>query len=975
MGISSVAPLVSDVSGRIFNIACYVQNKVLVVKPHNKIPYELSHGRTSTLSSIKPYGCPVTILNTLDHLGKFNGKADEGFFVGYSMNSKAFRVFNSRKKILEENLRIRFSENTSNVVGTKSCDNAGQARKEKEHVKDYIFLSLWTANPLFSQDPKSSQDDGFQPSSDSGNKVDEDPSKESESKDQEQNDNVNSTNNVNAASINRVNIVSENISNELPFDPNMPALEDITTFNFSSDHEDDNEEADQNNMYTTIQVSRVPTTRIHKDHHLDQNKKDERGIMIRNKARLVAQGHTQEEEIKYDEVFVPVAKIKAIRLFLAYASFKYFVVYQMDVKSAFLYRKIEEEVYVCQPPGFKDPDFPDKQYKVKKELYGLHQAPRAWFTEVKNVSTLIETQKPLLKDKDGEEVDVHMYRSMIGSLMIFMYLKGQPKFGLWYPKDSSFDLVAYTDSDYAKESLDRKSTTGGITYYYCSKLMLLGSAMPTGLQHTPTLLQPSSSQPQKTQKPRKAKRKKTQVPQLSGLTESVADKAVYKELNDSLVRASTTTSILNAEQDSGNINKTQSKATPNESSFQGTDSSGGPKCQKVMRDTITQTRSERVSKLSNDSLLARGNTLQSDEDRLKLNELMKLCTTLQSRVLDLEKTKTTQALEIDNLKRRVKKLEKKQRSRTHKLKRLYKVGLTARVESSDDNEDLDEDASKQGRISDIDADEEVFVSKQDENVVEKEVDAGQVQVSTAATTATISIDEVTLAQALAELKNIKPKAKAKWIVFHEPEESTTTTTATIPKPKSQDKCKSIMIEEPVKLKKKDQIMLDEEVALKLQAELQAEFDKEEQRLARESAQKELEVNEKRRKFFTAKATKEKRNKPPTQAQQRKIMCTYLKNMKGKKLKDLKNKSFDSIQKMFDKVFKRVNTFEPLILELVKGRSKRAGTELEQESFKKQKIDDDKQIAELKQLVKIIPDEEGVAIDAIPLAVKLPSIID
>ncbi|GJW04585.1 putative ribonuclease H-like domain-containing protein [Tanacetum coccineum] len=110
-----------------------------------------------------------------------------------------------------------------------------------------------------------------------------------------------------------------------------------------------------------------------------RNKKDERGIMIKNKARLVAQGYTQEEGIDYDEDFAPVARIEAIRLFLAYASFKDFVVYQMDVKSDFLYGKIKEEVYVCQPPEFEDPDFPDRVYKVETTLYGLHQAPRAWY--------------------------------------------------------------------------------------------------------------------------------------------------------------------------------------------------------------------------------------------------------------------------------------------------------------------------------------------------------------------------------------------------------------------------------------------------------------------------------------------------------------------------------------------------------------------------------------------------------------------
>nr|GEU48117.1 retrotransposon protein, putative, Ty1-copia subclass [Tanacetum cinerariifolium] len=152
-----------------------------------------------------------------DHLEKFDGKADKGFFVGYSMNSKASRVFNSRKRIVEENLHIRFSESTPNVVGTKACDSA---------------------------DPKSSHDDGFKPLSDDDKKVDEDPSKGSECKDQEQEDNVYSTKIVNGASTNGVNTVSKNISSELPFDSKMIALENI--------------------------IILVPTTRGHKDHPLDQ---------------------------------------------------------------------------------------------------------------------------------------------------------------------------------------------------------------------------------------------------------------------------------------------------------------------------------------------------------------------------------------------------------------------------------------------------------------------------------------------------------------------------------------------------------------------------------------------------------------------------------------------------------------------------------------------------------------------------------
>nr|GEW67227.1 putative ribonuclease H-like domain-containing protein [Tanacetum cinerariifolium] len=422
-------------------------------------------------------------------------------------------------------------------------------------------------------------------------------------------------------------------------------------------------------------------------------------------------------------------------------------------------------------------------------------------TEVKNASTPMETQKPLLKDEDGEEVDIHMYRSMIGTLMYLTSLR----------PDIMFAVCAC-----ARYQVNLKvSHLHDVKRNFSFKLLL---RREPSMEKDRYIL-------------RKAKRKDTQVPQLSGPIKSFVDKTVYKELDDSLVRAATTASSLEAKQGSD-----------------------------TMGDTIAQTRSMNVSKFSNDSLLARDNTLRSDEDSLKLNELMKLRITLQSRVLALEQTNTTQANEIDILKRRVKKLEKKQRSRTHKLNRLYKVGLTARVESSDDEQSLGEDVSKQGRIRDIDADEgitlvsthdyvemfdvdqdlggeKVFVAKQDKNVVEKEVDVTQVQVSTGATTPPISINEVTLAQALAELKHTKPKAKAKGIIFHEPKESikiTTTTTATIPKTKSQDKGKAIMIEQPVKLKKKDQIMLDEEVALKLQAELQDEFDKE-QRLAREKA--------------------------------------------------------------------------------------------------------------------------------------------
>ncbi|GJR47840.1 putative ribonuclease H-like domain-containing protein [Tanacetum coccineum] len=576
------------------------------------------------LSYMKPFGCPATILNTLDHLGKFDGKADEGFFVGYSTNSKAFRVFNSRIRIIEENMHVKFSEDTPNIAGsgpkwifdidaltksmnyesvvagnqsngnagTKACNDAGKARVETVPGKDYILLPLWTQNSPFSSISKDSLDAGFKPSGEEEKKDAKDP--ENEDKD---------------------NVVDENIVYGCDDDPNMSNLKEI---DYSDDDEGDGAEADMTNLDTNILVSHILTTRVHKDHLVEQiigdihsapqtrrmtknvtnhvepkkviqalldpswieamqdellqKKKDERGIVIRNKARLVAQGYTQKEGIYYDEVFALVARNEAIRLFLAYASFKDFVVYQMDVNSAFLYGKIEEEVYVYQPLRFEDPEFPNRVYKVEKALYGLHQAPRAWyetlstylmdngflrgqidktlfikrvksnillvqvyvddiifgstkkalctefeklmhkkfqmssigeltfflglqvtqkddeifisqdkyvneilkkfgFSTVKIASTPIETSKPLLKDSEAEDVDVHLYRSMIRSLMYLtasrpdiIYLKCQPKLGLWYPKDSPFDLEAYIDSDYAGASLDTKSTIGGYQF-------------------------------------------------------------------------------------------------------------------------------------------------------------------------------------------------------------------------------------------------------------------------------------------------------------------------------------------------------------------------------------------------------------------------------------------------------------------------------------------------------------------------------
>nr|GEY81866.1 hypothetical protein [Tanacetum cinerariifolium] len=353
------------------NTACYVQNRVLVTKPHNKTPYELLLGRSPSIGFMRPFGCPVTIFNTLDPLGKFDGKADEGFLGGYSINCKAFRVFNSKTRIVQETLHINFLENKPNVAGigptwlfdidtltmsmnyqpvvtgNQSNDNAGIKKILMQNENDVLV----SANGSDKTNNK---------------KHDEKAKRDDKGK-------------------------------------NMPELEDIV---YSDDEEDVGAEVDLSNLETNIHVSPIPTTTVHKDHPVNQiigdlnsaphtrsmtkmvkergglyqindedfytylpmgkraiclkwvfrNKKDKKGIVIRNKARLVAQEHTQEEGIDYDEVFAPVARIEAIRLFLAYASFM----------------------------GFEDSDYPDKVYKVVKSLYGLHQALRAWYKTLAN---------------------------------------------------------------------------------------------------------------------------------------------------------------------------------------------------------------------------------------------------------------------------------------------------------------------------------------------------------------------------------------------------------------------------------------------------------------------------------------------------------------------------------------------------------------------------------------------------------------
>ncbi|GJY55888.1 putative ribonuclease H-like domain-containing protein [Tanacetum coccineum] len=318
-------------------------NRIIIVKPHNKTPYKLFRGRPPALSFMRPFGCHVSILNTLDHLGKFDGKSDDGFFVGYLLSSRAFRVYKTRTRIVEENLHIMFLEDKPIISG------------------DGSEFSVDEDSSLFDSPSMNVSHDEPKPSCDAEKKDDEEVSKASGVDDQDgpesSTPNINTIGPcINIACANPrtgsllINIVCPTvITTRLNHPQSISNIflvrNNDTPEATNADLFGDETEIDMSNLNGSYQVPTTPNTRIHKDHSLDHM----------------------------------IAKIKAIRLFLAYASFMGFMVYQMDVKSAFLYGQIEEEVYACQPPGFEDPDYPDKVYKVVKALYGLHQALRAWY--------------------------------------------------------------------------------------------------------------------------------------------------------------------------------------------------------------------------------------------------------------------------------------------------------------------------------------------------------------------------------------------------------------------------------------------------------------------------------------------------------------------------------------------------------------------------------------------------------------------
>nr|GEX84255.1 hypothetical protein [Tanacetum cinerariifolium] len=562
--------LLVQVEAEAVNTACYVLNRDLVTKTHNKTPYELLNGRSHRLDFMRPFGCHVTILNTLDPLGKFKGKADEGFLVGYSVT-----VF----------------------VRNQTDKNAGP------------------------QDTNGNADDkpaDDKPKDDTGSKAVEEPVNK---EDQAYRDELDRLISQEKEAIDAANALRKEFEQGCMYQRGVTQAGSTNSFN--------TDKADFNNMVSSAIVSPILTHKVHIDHPKDQilgskvsstnkgdgkeefwstfsfdlpygkkaigtkwvyrNKKDERGIVVRNKARLGAQGHRQEEGIDYD--------------------------------------KSEERIFISQ----------DKYVAAILKKFD--------FSSVKTDSTSIETQKPFVKDEVTPKL------SHIQAVKrIFRYLKGQPKLGLWYPRDSLFNLEAYSDSDYTGANLDRKSTIGGCQFF--------GRRLISWQCKKHTIITTSTTEAKyvaathccgQTQAPRN---------HIGGVDAQTRFETASKRYKDPPLSTSYT---VGSEED------------------------------KMEQETNL---TDFIPPTTYDLPLLRGHIPRSDEGRPNLLELMNIYTKLSNRILALKEAKTTQDKVITKLKLRVRRLEKKRKARTSQpmKRRLFK----RRVETSTDKSLEDKGSGEKG---------------------------------------------------------------------------------------------------------------------------------------------------------------------------------------------------------------------------------------------------------------------------------------
>ncbi|GKC69915.1 putative ribonuclease H-like domain-containing protein, partial [Tanacetum coccineum] len=547
------------------NTACYVLNRVIIVKPHNKTPYELFRGRTPALRFMRPFRCHVSILNTLDHLGKFDGKSDDGYFVGYSLTST----------------------NSNDFAGSKVSISKGSTSKEADTSQEYIVMPLWKDSSLFDSPSMNIGHDELEASSATEKRDDEGISITTEVDNQGRPES--STLNINTAgpSINttspnprtgslNINTVSPTVittrSNRPQTVSDIFSMRDnVTPEATNVDLFSDETEMDMSNLNASYQVPTTPTTRIHKDHSLDQvigdiqTRVQTRGMTkATNGQGLLSVAYerkpykdlntcmffcflSQEEPKRVTKSLSDSSWVEAMQEeLLQFKLQKVWVLVDLpkgkraiDTKWIFKNKKDKRGIVIRNKArlvyvddiifGSTNKELCLEFEKLIHDKFQMSSIGElTFFLDVRTASIPMDTEKPLLKDSDGDDVDVHLYSHT-----------------------QSFDT-----QNAVKGSLDReKQSTGDCQFLGADDIVAVCKNAPLSQWLPPPLL-------------KHVKRgRDTKIPQSSGPLVKVGDDAVHKELGDSMERAAAIASSLEAEQDSGNIKKTQSMATLNESSL------------------------------------------------------------------------------------------------------------------------------------------------------------------------------------------------------------------------------------------------------------------------------------------------------------------------------------------------------------------------------------------------------------------------